>query len=389
MQYKIYKNIYPVVEKKLTRIGKKAIKYNNNFSFNIVEEGEDVKVDKLTKERYIYPYYMVDVEGVVKIADYECIAVLEMHETGNLIRRINKDIYIPDRFLNSEDVCECCGVRRNRKELYIVYNAETSDYKQVGSDCLTLYSGLNPQLVISYYDCLKQLEHCDITKGCVRQFNVKKVIGYASEIIAKVGYASADSDLPTKNIVCAFVGTKDFKETLRQTNKMFNLFTNTFVSRDFNKDETKELVNKIIEYYLSLEPTTEFIHNIQILLKEEWCEFKHIGLLSYLPEGYRRYLKAEAKKQAECAGFKDEYFGVIGTRYKNQNVSNIEVLTHWDTDYGTTFLYRILLDNNNILIWKSSNHEIEKVVKIDFTVKEHSVFNGAKQTVVTRCKLYC
>lgn len=398
MQYKIYKNIYETVEKKLNRIAKKAIKYNSDFTFKIVDEGveEDKRQIKLNGYSVYCPYYIIEVNGTVKISDYEVVAVLEVHSNGNLIRRINKDIYIPDRFLTSDNVCEHCGCKRNRKELYIVHNEKTNEYKQVGSDCLALYTGLDANWITSYYDCLKELESNEYNPySGAYVFDVKDVIVRSIVIINKLGYYSSNCDLPTKNLVYKFFTNNNIHGAISDINTElmnYRFYQTYFEAKDFVKDEVKELADKIIEYYLSLKPDTEFIHNIQVILKDGYCEFKHFGFLCYLPEGYNRYLKKETVKAIRDKKFEmSDYFGEVSKRYKNKEVDSVSKVTSWVTEYGETYLYMITLKEGNILMWKSSNwyseEEMLNISKINFTVKGHKEYNGTKQTDVTRCKL--
>jgi hypothetical protein len=67
----------------------------------------------------------------------------------------------------------------------------------------------------------------------------------------------------------------------------------------------------------------------------------------------------------------------------------MEMLTCFDTQYGCMYIYKIVLDSKDILIWKTSNwvDDYVKVKGITFTVKEHTEYKGIQQTEVTRCKL--
>jgi hypothetical protein len=105
MQYKIYEDFYPTVEKKINRIAKKAAKYNNPFTFQIVDKVVEEVEDEETGYKNYYPFFIVEVDGKAQVGDYICVAVLEMHKTGNIIRKIDGhfDTDIPERFLHSEN----------------------------------------------------------------------------------------------------------------------------------------------------------------------------------------------------------------------------------------------------------------------------------------------
>lgn len=397
MQYSIYKEFYPEVEKKINRIAKKAAKYGNPFTFKIVDEVVKKVVDTEIGYTNYYPFVIIELDGEARVGEYECVAVLEMHESGNLIRRINDVIDIPERFLHSENVCEHCNTKRNRKELFVVYSSETKEFKQVGSDCLQLYThGMNPKYIASFYDCITELEESDGKVGGGKPlYRVSEVIGYAEEIINKMGYFNSDSDLPTRRLVSMMFEHDKLSDTVKKLNRelLRNKFLEVeFSKQDFYKEETEQRVKDITDYYLSLTDTSEFIHNVQVLLKEGYTSWEYFGYLCYLPEGYNRHIKKEiAEAQQRKIDEKSEYFGEIGKRYKNQNVFDVYILTSWASIYGYTYMYKIVLESGNILIWKSnkwySEDELLKVCKIDFTVKEHSEFRGTKQTIVTRCNL--
>lgn len=402
MQYKIYKDFYPTVEKKINRIAKKAAKYGNPFTFEIVDEIVEEVTDEESGYTNYYPFVVIELDGKAQVGDYLCVAVLEMHKTGNIIRRIvgsHFDTDIPERFLHSENVCEHCNTKRNRKQLYIVYNCETKEFKQVGSDCLALYAGgLNPSYVAAFYDCITELEESDghyVDCGGEPLYPIREILAYADEIINKLGYFNAESDLPTRTLVSAmFNGYTDFYSHINEINDILyqcKMYDVRFSKSDFFKEGTAERVEGMIEYYKNLKPTSEFLHNVQILLSEDYARMSHFGFLSYLPEGYNRHLKEEkARAEQRDVELKSEYFGEKNKRYKSQNVVDMKMLTGWENQYGMTYMYQIILESGNVLIWKSSNwyskEDLEKVDRIDFTVKDHNEYKGIKQTVVTRCK---
>lgn len=396
MRYYIYEDYFINVEKKLKRIGKKCEKHGNPFTFNVI--GTEIKevVDRETQEKRHYKFVVIEVEGTAKINDYECVAVLENHEHGNVIRRINTEIEIPERFLTTDNICEHCNSKRPRKELYIIHNIKTNEFKQVGSSCLTLYTnGLNAEYVASYIDGITELEEYNgAVFGSTKYYiSVNEVVEYALEIINKIGYFNSNSNLPTKYLVGEMVsGSNDLLKRIESINKMLekNRLAISFNKDDFHKDNTEEEAKKIIEYYLSLENDGEFINNVQVILKDGYVEWQNLGFLCYLPEGYSKYIKKEIEKAKRIeVDEKSNHFGEVGKRYKDINVYKMEMLTSFDTQYGCMYIYKIVLDSGDILIWKTSNwvDDYVKAQSITFTVKEHSEYKGVKQTEVTRCKL--
>lgn len=398
MQYKICEHFMEDVEKKLNRIKKKCDKYGKTpFKFEIL--GSEVqKVKDEYGNFYPYKFFIVEVEGTARIDDWECVAVLEVYNEGNVVRKINTDIEIPERFKHTDNVCEHCNSKRNRTNLYIIHNVKTDEFIQVGSKCLLLYTGgLNAEYVAAYIDGITELEEFNGFVGGKHLLDVNNILSLATELIDKMGYFNSTGfGICTKNLVKIALAyqTNSSKEMVAAinhelaTNKCYDV---SFDAKDFYKDSTDNKVESIKKYYLSLEDDSNFISNVQVLLKEGYTSSKNIGFLAFLPEGYNRYLKKEAAKATRDKKFEmSDYFGEVSKRYRNKEVASVSKVTSWVTEYGETYLYMITLKEGNILMWKSSNwyseEEMLNISKIDFTVKGHKEYKGTKQTDVTRCK---
>lgn len=391
MLYAIYEEFYADVEKKLNRVAKKCLKHGNDFTFEV--KGEEVREKfnhELNRKEY-FKFIIVEVEGTAKIDNWECIAVLEIHEVGNIIRRINTNIDIPQRFKHTENICEHCNSKRQRNNLYVIHNTETDEWKQVGGNCLKLYTGgLSMEYVTAYMDGITELEEFDGIVGHGKAYyNVEEVLSYAVEVIAKTGYFNAQSTLPTKYIVSILMHNT-LEKSIEIINKEFTdarLNVNVHHT-DFNKKDTYDTVEKIISHYKNINDDSEFIHNIKVMLNERYVLAKNFGFLCYLPQGYAKYIQKETEKAKKV---ETEYFGEVGKRYKDKVIKDVTFITSWETQWGYTSVYKITLEDNSILTWKTSNglylDRNEEFDKITFTVKEHKEYKGEKQTEITRCNI--
>lgn len=391
MVYAIYEHFYKDVEKKLNRVAKKCIKHGNDFTFEV--KGEEIR-EQYNRELGITEYHkfvLVEVDGTAKIDNWECIAVLEVHDAGNIIRRINTEIDIPERFKHTENVCEHCNSKRQRNNLYVIHNIQTDEWKQVGGSCLKLYTGgLSMEYVAAYMDGITELEEFDGIVGHGKAYcNVNDVISYAVEVINKTGYFNAQSMLPTKYIVSTLMCNRLGRAIELINDDFKNAKLDVRMSEiDFHKDGTMDVVEQITNYYKNLEDNSEFVHNIKVMLNEKYVLPRNIGFLCYLPEGYAKYIQSEIEKAKKV---ETKYFGEVGKRYKDKVIQDITLITSWETQWGYTGIYKIVLEDNSVLTWKTSNYlyldKNEKFDKISFTVKEHKEYKGEKQTEVTRCKV--
>ena len=415
MTYEIYEGLFEKVEKKLNSISKKCAKYGNPFTFEVVGDKVETGKDEDGNE-VSYKFLIINVEGTARIDDWECVATLENHSEGNIVKKI-ADVEIPHRFWTTDNICEHCGTHRNRKSLYIIHNVKTDEWRQVGKQCLILYTGgLNAEFVTGWYDGIKELEEFDgfFPSGGEIYYEVEDVLAYASELIDKLGYMKAweDYSLPsTKKYVRELIARNDrmtLEDRIARIN--YNLKENRYDERvlksDFNKEETAEKVEKIIDYYLNLYETkrdNEFINNMGVILKDGYVTYDNIGYLCYLPQGYNKHIADEKARAAQKkANAVSKHFGEEKKRYKDIEAITFDCLYSFDNQFGGGYAYRIILKSGEILIWKTAKHQIEMIseqMKIDwdevklemytidtitFTVKKHTEYKGTPQTEITR-----
>jgi hypothetical protein len=101
------------------------------------------------------------------------------------------------------------------------------------------------------------------------------------------------------------------------------------------------------------------------------------------------YIKNLLKENAPKT--KSQHVGNVGDKYEG-SVTLVKVHTYEThfTYYGeTNYIYKFKDANGNTIIWKTScrNLEENKIYRIKGTIKEHSEYNGDKQTVLTRCRI--
>ena len=109
----------------------------------------------------------------------------------------------------------------------------------------------------------------------------------------------------------------------------------------------------------------------------------------------------EALKARENASNPSKHYGEVGKRVKGLKLT-YKGCKVWDNPYdyyGCTYLHKFMDESENVFIWKTSNclehivddeyKQIEEgeTVELTATIKEHSEYNGIKQTVLTRCKV--
>ena len=393
MQYRIYEDVFEKFDKKIQRIINKCKKYGNPFTYKVVGEEYETRVERDDygrEHKIVYRFILVEVEGTAQIDNWELIALLEHSNDGNIIKNINNDVEVPESFRTSDCICEHCRSKRERKKLFIIRNTETGDFKQIGSTCLKSYTGcLSAEYIAAWLDGITEFEEEDgnIGSGIGKHYyKVDFAIQIASNIVDKIGYFSFENggECSTKNIMQSALSGRG-KWLSNINNELIKQGLPPFELNELYNESSKEKVHNMIEYYMNLEGDSNFIHNIQVILKTGYVSANNLGFIAYIPEGYRKHIE----KQEEREQSKDEYFGDIGTRYKNVPIRSIRIVARFTNRYGFTTLYKIILSSGNILMWNASGDISDEIEykNITFTVKDHKEYKGEFQTVVTRCKL--
>lgn len=408
MEYLIYEDFFPDLDRKIQSIGKKCAQNGNPFSYQVLGDEFQERKNSIGKSA-VYRFIRIDVSGLATAGEYTAVAMLEMHETGNLIRLIDRSVTLPEKFRTSENVCEHCHCSRERKNLFVVRNNQTGEFKQVGKSCLKLYTGgLNAETAAYALDLVTELENAGkIDDDCFtmrsrKWASVDHVLSVASMFIGKMGYQkSEDFMLPTSALVRRVALSEDLarakddvNDTLYRYGLKFRIESSDL--ENLTSPEALETVEKIKKYWISEtekpENNSEFYNNVRILLSENFVESKNFGILSYLPEGYRRFLESE-KRKAERAQLPEvPHYGEVGKRYRKIPAKRITLVTSYETPYGYTDIFRIALQDGGEITWKTSTWVDEEIRKsenfvVDFTVKAHGEFRGVNQTEVTRVKI--
>ena len=424
MLIRIDKQFTGEFERKISAFARKCLKFGIDFEWKKVEEstdfiavggkwnGEtDVRIiraddtEKLNQARKcqnvtIYPlpivvYEMTETTAKVN-GDFAIAAKLDRVNGGNITETFinpatGERFEIPEKYHHSDGYCEHCRTQRERTKLFVIQN-------QVGASCMKFYNwGISAEHIGKYFEGLTEIYKCgisdDLSDEELREYvcrtsrqnyyNVRDVIKIAIMVIAEKGYCKADGNgTPTKEIVdaacdCLYNGKH---ETVRE---MLQRKYNGKFDRVVDESE----VDKVIAHFMEKRDTSDFTVNVQLLLNCGNVDRKHVGFIACLPQVMTRDLeRAEAAKAKE----KFEHFGEVKKRY-TLPVDDCRVVATYPGYgyYDVVTIFRIRC-GNNVLIWKTQKDiETDDFIgkSLTFTVKEHSEFNGEKQTEIARAKI--
>ena len=394
--YAIHEANIERLEKKLQTIKNKCSKYGCEFDYKRV--GEEYREVKEHEEEHIYRYILIEAEGHAVIAGWRFIASLEHTHEGNIIKAADKDFGVPEKYYHADPVCEHCNTKKSRKGTYVIRNEETGDFKQVGKSCLRDYTGgMDAEAIASYismFDALIQAE--EVLEGGRMRFyyDTEEILRYMAETIRHFGYvksgygnygtSSRATDYYAVDHGSRFLGPE---EVVRLRGEM------EAAGFDANSPKTIELVTKAREWIAEQPEASNYLHNLKVASALDYADPGNLNILASLFPAYDREIeyqaaKAERERERAAEAAKAQasaHVGKVGDRIV-VDVDSAKCVTSFNSDFGTTFIYRIVGKDGNVYIWKTGSILNDEIAKIKGTVKEHSEFRGVKQTVLTRCK---
>jgi len=393
--YFIHEDNMPRLEKKLLTIQRKCQKYGCDFDYERVGEvfkGYDNCNDltsDMTKVKANSPvirFIEVAVLGTARVGDWQFVGTIEHHDPMNIISLYLTDVKLPEVYYTSNPECDHCNIRRARKNTYIVQNVESGELKQVGGSCMKEYTkGLSAEAAvawISIFDELIQMEAPD-GEGYRKYFKVEEVLSTAVSIIDVFGFVKTRNVYDEYNQDCTRDNVLQFiNQDEYFLKRLYNDYSN-FV----NPENNKEYAKLVREWVLSQEEDYGYLTNLMVTLREDWCEYKHIGLIVSAVQTYRREIeKLTYEKKIKEEHPESHHIGSIGERLTFK-VNEIVCLTSYYTEYGLNYFYRIVDGDGNIYVWSTSKCLDGDYTTVIGTVKKHDEYNGEKQTVLTRCKI--
>ncbi len=389
MTFTVYANLAEDVKKRLDRIAAKAAHYSVPFFYTIGEEHPHVvrvyeldHVNHVQRETERHTVAAVDFdvecEEFIKANGWTVRAKVEHGDKGNIVTALGSKPAEPAWF-KAPAHCDHCKTNRFRKVTYFVEH-ENGEFRQVGRACLHEYTGINPATAAMWAEVQDIVGNgmdrmAGEWSGCVYEemYPVPLILAHAYDVIQAYGYRKSDEPGSTRDEVKERVlnGSKPSVEAL-------------------------ENAEKVNAWLVSLEQVTDdrwigdLERNGSSLALSGYAKAKHFGRLAYMPLAYKRYLEhkardaqREAAKQAEIAS---QHVGEVGQRI-TLTAATAKLLTSWDGEYGTTYLYKFTDARGNVYIWYASRGiETRDGMTIKGTVKNHNERDGIKQTVLTRCK---
>lgn len=396
MQYRIPDQNLEKLQEQLERLAKRAAKLElTEPTITIVRQEPETLADGT-----VQLWHIVEITGKAPIINgWQFAAVIQFvqDDDGNVspLFRSVPDISIPVELRSiSEPFCDHCQLMRRRKDTYLVRQTETLEWKQVGSSCLADFTGhASPQALARYAQELMELE--ELAQACTDPdaFGSGKASHFST-----LGWVS-DSAMMIREHGWVSKG-KAYNDGGVST--FSRVDANLFAPRYQRENPTTadiELAKKALEWVreelAAKDDLSDYEYNLTVACKSSFAERRLLGLITSLLPAYAR---AETQRIEQALAGNSEWQGEIGA--KKFPTGPATVLGCFDSEgfYGMTHIIAVRNDDGHHFKWFCSslpkiaddawwNPQAGQRVELTGTVKDHSEWQGVKETVLTRCKV--
>jgi hypothetical protein len=357
------------------------------------------------KERVPHPEYGYKVEYTADVAripltivggnpHYEgwtFIAVLE-HLDGENIVRVLPGHELPKQYRECSPVCGHCNFNRKRNDTYVLRH-DDGKYIQVGSTCIKDFLGSDDAgKVASAASYIADVR--DIAEGGEEGYGegggsnasaLLQYLPYVAYVVRKDGWVSKTAAREKGGLATASVAARYLydKEARRKDNVQLE------AQDELMAESAEAWAENLSDAAIDAE-TGDYLHNLRVIARSGVVTPRSEGLAASMVIAYQRAIGRERERAERAARpTLDAYVGTVGKREVFHNVT-LDFVTGYETQYGYTTILKFRTVEGATLVWKASSttltrQDVGKRYQLIGTVKAHSEYNGAKQTIVSRC----
>lgn len=399
----------------LAKLNKRAEKIDSPPIEFGLHEIVDRVINEDTKEQM--RYFDVEVSGLVPIIEGWTLAAVLDHEyaEGNMIRRVptEQEIEIDEKWRTADSDCDHCGYDRIRNETFLLW--KDGEWKQVGRNCLADF-GANERMIRHLEMMERVREALDIATEIppdihspdgIFQIGIRTYLAFVSTTIEEDGWLSKGkareigwSRAPTAERALDYIIER--RKPVRQRELDITPSDEDYATADQALEWAREdLANRA--------QLSDYEWNLSMACTADAIREGDFGIVASLIPAY---LRASGKwtTSGNGNGPDSEFVGGIGEREFFQ--LTVQMRRRIDTQYGASDLYIMEDADGNVFKWFTSSLPVKRQQMIDFiqperpknvdirsefemeegwtyrvkgTIKDHEIFNGVKQTALSRC----
>jgi hypothetical protein len=353
------------------------------------------------KKCWVALYTEVVIMGEAPVINgYRLVAVVDLRGSKPVVRKAphSSDADLSPYF-ETDCRCDHCNTFRARNDVLVVQSVETGELMQIGRNCANDFFGTKDakqRLAVSdWIDTYGQGSESDNLPQGELSISVRRLFETAAAVVRKFGWVNHKD--------CTFDNTL----TSTKSRVWQNLFPYMGMPPEDYATVTAEDVAEaavvlawLDDKFLSKAPADcgDFERTIQAVVEgegETHVRFRNLNYLIWGIAGYKRDLQKDAEERRRKAELVSQVAAseYVGSPGKRENFAlTLTFKRAFGSDYGVRYMQKFTDVDGNVVVWWGTNDTAERTVVgnayvFKATVKEHTEYDGVKQTVLTRAAL--
>jgi hypothetical protein len=336
----------------------------------------------------------------IKLGHWRVVGKLEAIDGGNLTFSVSRDAADVGALVERAEhpiECEHCKTKRSRNDGYLLRDAESGAYKQVGSNCLEDFTGINPATALflaRMYEVVK-LADDDLgdyaASGGWNALSTHAYLADVSMLIEHDRFVSASMARDIQGLRATYDLATEIGRSGRNIDRVLH---NLGVQPGTYWSERERHLAKakaVCDWVAAKPEESDFDRNVKLLLRGEaiLIDRKRLAFAAAAVSRYNRSLLAEIEQRKPS-----EHIGAPGQ--KMAAALTVERVIQLANPFNDGPLDLVLLRDaeGNKLKWKTASCPREiydggvgRQMEATFKVKEHGDYKGTHQTSVTHLKV--
>lgn len=319
------------------------------------------------------------------------VGKMEWDEESGLITKLAPGQTLNDR--PETELCDVCKKVRHRNNTYIVSNG--SEQRQVGSNCLQQFMGIRPAglWMLDFEEEFKEKIDQDLPNhegSRNARYSTEEILLYGLAISNERGWVSKGLAMQS-----GALSTSSILDTIlssgKKTTEQVELLDRTRIGA--TNESTKAQLKAVLESVKEMSGDSDFSVNLKKLVESETVSNKNIPLLL---SAIGVHQAANRKKIEKKVLLNSEWQGTKGEKLppREVTVTSVRQVPNYSGRYGAPDTSTVIsFRDNDGNVYKSfysgsrNMKEGEKIEITSATVKDHSEWQGAKETMITRIKV--
>lgn len=326
----------------------------------------------------------------VRLGDWVVVGRLEAVEAGNLAFAPTRDERDARAVMAMADCpigCEHCNTTRGRKESYVLRDAVSGQYKQVGTSCLEDFTGIDPGAALflaTMYEVVRLADSELDSFGASRRVNAVPTLEYLADVsflVARQGFVSS-TKARELGLVPTYADALELPQLLEGDLELRRLY-------EAERKRHQQRAEEIRQWAVGREGADTFERNLRLLLQSQALarENKHLALAAAAVPMYEHHQARLAQ-----AARPSRHVGAVGGML--DTVLRIERIVPVQGMYRQQHMVLLRDQEGNRLKWIASNcpqdildAEPGAAFEASLKVKAHADYQGVEQTAVTHLKV--